>query len=160
MTDRGQSRRGGAATVEAAVVLPVLFLVVFGLIAGGVGVFRYQQVAYLARESARWASVRGGNYQRDTNLDSPTRQQIVDNAVTPYAVGMDPAALDVQVQLVNQGTGTTTDWDASAKDVRSLTPAGDYVNNSVRVTVSYEWVPGFFWGPQTLQSVCVMPMSN
>lgn len=160
MTTQRRSRHGGAAAVETAVVLPVLFLVIIGIIVGGFGVFRYQQVAFLAREAARWASVRGSFYQRDTNQNSPTQQQIVDNAVTPFVTGMDPTAVGIQVQWVDKGANTTAGWDGSKKDVRTLTAAGNYVNSAVRVTVSYQWVPEFFWNPQTLQSVCEIPMSN
>ena len=50
--------RRGAAVVEMAVVAPLVVLFLFGLIVTGLGVFRYNQTAYLAREAARYASVR------------------------------------------------------------------------------------------------------
>ena len=52
-------RRRGAAAVEFAAVAPVLILLLFGTVVGGLGIFRYHQVATLAREAARYASVRG-----------------------------------------------------------------------------------------------------
>src|SRR5207248_6751306 len=92
MTRRCQTlRRRGAVTVETAIVLPVLCLLVFGLIVGGMGVSRYQLVAFLSREAARYAAVRGADWQRETGQASPTQQQITDTVVAPLAVSMDPA---------------------------------------------------------------------
>jgi Flp pilus assembly protein TadG len=146
--------------VESAIVFPVVLVLFFGLIVGGIGIFRYQQVACLAQEAARWASVRGGDYQKDTDQNSPTQAQIRDQAVLPLAVSMDTNQLSVQVEWVDQGSNTSTDWDAATKDVKSLTPQGEYVNNSVRVTVTYNWSPGILIGPLTLSSQCEVPMSE
>jgi Flp pilus assembly protein TadG len=152
-------RRFGSQTVEAAIVFPVLLFLLLGLILGGMGVFRYQQVACLAQEAARYACVRGGDYQDDNNQDSPSQDQILQQAVLPMAVGMDPGSLSLHVQWIDQGTSTVQDWDAASKDVKSLTQQGEYVTNTVRVTVTYQWSPGLFIGTTTLQSVCEVPMS-
>ena len=58
-------RRRGVAAVEFAVIAPVVLLFAFGLIVGGLGVFRYQEVAHLAREGARYASTHGGMYRQE-----------------------------------------------------------------------------------------------
>ena len=160
MIRRSKQPRCGTTAVEMALVISVLLFLIIGLIVCGFGVFRYQQVACLSREGARWASARGGDYQKDTKLNSPTRQEIIDRAVLPLAVGMDPEKLTVQVEWIDRGSGTVWDWDAALKDVRSITPDGEYVSNAVRVTVSYQWSPGLFWDPVTVRSVCEMPMSN
>lgn len=160
MTRIVPTRRHGVAAVEAAVVLPVLFLLIFGLVVGGMGVFHYEQVACLAREGARWASVRGSQYANETNQMSPTQQQIIEQAILPMAVGMDPAAIIVQIVWVDQGTNTAWSWDTASKEFRSITASGEYVSNTVQVTVSYQYTPGLFWGPITVQSVSKMPMSN
>src|SRR6266404_7733612 len=62
---RPRAARPGATVVEFAVVAPVTFLLILGLIVGGLGVFRYQEVAHLAREATRYASTHGGQYQLD-----------------------------------------------------------------------------------------------
>jgi Flp pilus assembly protein TadG len=153
-------RRRAAIAVEAAVVFPVVLVVFLGLVLGGVGVFRYQQTACLAREAARWASVRGSNWEQETNQSSPTAQQILQQAVLPFAAGMDPTQISLQVLWVNQGTGAAVAWDSSGKDVQSLTASKDYVTNTVRVTVTYQWTPGWLViGPINLQSTCEIPMS-
>ena len=157
---RQTRRRRGSQAVEAAIVFPVLLFLLLALIVGGIGVFRYQQVALLSQEASRWASVRGADYQKDADQPSPTRDQIFQEAVLPFAVGMDPGRISVQVQWVDRGNATVQDWDAAPKDVKSLTPQGEYVNNAVRVTVAYEWSPGILVGPLTLTSRCEAPMSE
>jgi len=156
----GRARRRGAVLVESAVVYPVLFLFLFGLIVGGLGVFRFQEVACQAREGARWACVRGANWQQKTGTPCPTTDQITSAAVIPFSAGMDPTKLSVQVQLIDLVHGTTTDWDASNKAPTSVTPAGDGVTNRVRVTVTYRWSPEFFFvGSLNLKSVSEIPMA-
>jgi Flp pilus assembly protein TadG len=162
VTTRDPNRRPGrpgAAAVETAFVLPVFLFLLLGIVAGGMGVFRYQQVACLAREAARRASVCGADYQKETNQTSPTQAQIIQQAVTPLAVGMDPASLNVTVQWVSQATNTAQSWDTARKDVKSINSQGEYVTNSVCVTVTYTWSPGLFLGPVTLTSVSQVPMS-
>ena len=151
--------RTGAVALEAAIVLPVLLLLILGLIVGGTGVFRYQQVACQAREAARWACVRGSDYQKQTQQSSPSQQQILEQAVRPFATGMDPAALSIQVQWIDNGTNTAWAWDSASKNVRSITSSGQYISNSVSVTVQYQYTAGLFWSPMTLQSVTQVPMS-
>jgi Flp pilus assembly protein TadG len=153
-------RRRAAMAVEAAVVYPVVVIVFLGLIVGGIGVFRYQQVACQAREAARWASVRGGNWSRETNQTSPTKQQILQQAVLPLAAGMDPSKITIQVQWINQATGAAVDWDSAGKDVGSMTAGQDYVTNTIRVTITYQWSPNLFLvGAINLTSTCEIPMS-
>lgn len=159
MTRTTPNRRRGVSAVETALVLSVLLLLVCGLLAGGFGVFRHQQVQCLACEGARWASAHGGDFQNDAGA-APTRQQIADQAVLPRAVGMNPADIDVKVEWIDRGTNTVWDWDAAPKDTRSVTATGEYVSNTVRVTVTYRWTPGVFWGDSTMQSVSELPMSN
>jgi Flp pilus assembly protein TadG len=153
--------RPGAMAVEAAVVYPVMLVLFLGLIVGGMGVFRYQQVACQAREAARWASVRGVNWQLQTNQDSPTKQQIYQQAVLPYAAGMDTSMLSIQVLWINQATGTAVDWDSAGKDVQSLPASQQPVTNTIRVTITYQWSPNLFLvGPVNLTSTSEIPMSN
>jgi len=155
-----KQKRHAAVAVEAALVYPVMIFLFLGLIIGGVGVFRYQQVACLSREAARWASVRGEDYQRTTDLPFPTQQQIYDQAVLPMAAGMDPALVTVQVEWVDQSTGTAYAWDAASKSVLSINSSGEYVTNTVRVTVSYQWTPNFLGiGTRYMRSISEIPMS-
>ena len=58
-------RRTGASVVEGAFVYPITFLLLLAIMVGGLGIFRFQEVAHLAREAARYASTHGGQYQAE-----------------------------------------------------------------------------------------------
>ena len=145
---------------EAAIVFPVLLFMIFALIVGGMGVFRYQLTACLAREAARYASVHGSDWEADQNQTPLTVAQIRQNVVLPLATSLDPAQLTVTVQWVNNGTNQVQDWDSSPRTPRSLNASGDYVNNNVRVTIQYNWIPETLLPPCTLTSVCEIPLSH
>jgi Flp pilus assembly protein TadG len=151
--------RTGALALEAALVYPVLLLLILGLIIGGMGVFRYQQVHCQAREAARFASVRGSDWQKDADLDSPTKDEICTQAVVPLAAGMDTSKISIQIQWIDQTTGKAVDWDSASKNPRSLTASNDYVTNTVRVTITYQWSPNLYFGTLTLTSTCEVPMT-
>lgn len=161
-------RRRGATTVECAVVYPLTFLLILGLIVGGVGIFRYQSVAHLAREGARYASVRGGQYQAETGQTSPTEQAIRDYIISHSAtLDTSPSALTVQVVVNatgvdgnNNPTVTTQPWDTSNKAPYSVVSQnGQARQNTVSVTVTYQWLPEVYLvGPITLTSTATIPM--
>ena len=158
---RQTPKRRAALAVETAIVLPVMLFLLLMLIIGGIGVFRYQQVACLAREGARWASVRGSSWQIDTDGTATTQNDILQNGVLPLAVGMDTSKVTIQVDLIDGQTGTATAWDSSRRSPVSLTNKNEGVTNRVRVTVNYEWSPGVLIpGSITMTSVSEVPMSN
>jgi Flp pilus assembly protein TadG len=147
--------------IETAVVLPVMLLLVLMLIVGGIGVFRYQQVALLAREGARWGSVRGTGWQMDTDQTPPTQQDILQNAVLPLAVGMDQSNITIVAELIDGETGSVTAWDSSRKNPLSLSKTNQGVTNRIRITISYDWSPGvLILGSVNMKSVSEMPMMN
>ena len=133
--------------LENALVLPILILVVSGIIMIGLLIFRYQQVAMLAREGARYASVHGAQYQADstTGEKAASAADVYNNAILPMAVGMDTSILTYSVT-----------WSDSGKSpvVASTTsdPPGQPVGTTVTVTVSY------VWSGVTVSSTSVMPM--
>src|SRR5690242_7448477 len=90
-------RRRGTHAIECAVVFPLIFMLLLGLIVGSLGVFRYQEVASLAREGARWASVRGSEYQQMTGKPAATAADVFNNAISPRAVILDPSRLNYTV---------------------------------------------------------------
>src|SRR5262245_10634178 len=145
------NRRKGATVVECAVVYPVLFLFLLGLAVGGAGIFRYQEVASLAREAARYASTHGANYRSDAGLpvgDAPTwSTDIYNNSISPNTVALDPNSLSYSVawpDIVNL-PGKPDNWPGS----------------TVTVTVTYQWFPEIYLvGPITLSSTSSMPITN
>jgi len=129
------------------------------LIIGGMGVFRYQQVACLAREAARYAAVHGSGWHKETGQTCPTSSAI-QNAVLPLAVGMDQNNLAMQVQWVGQVSGTVQNWDSVSKHPLSVNTSNQGVVNRLRVTVTYQWTPQLYLvGSINLQSTCEIPMS-
>src|ERR671923_1065214 len=55
-------KRSGAYVIECAFVFPITFFLLLIIIIGSLGVFRYQECAYLARMGTRYGSVHGDNY--------------------------------------------------------------------------------------------------
>jgi Flp pilus assembly protein TadG len=112
------AHRSGAALVEAAFVLPVLFFLVFVIISGAMMVIAADEVAGVAREGARYASVRGTSYATNTKQPAATAADVA-GYVKGLGATLDPARM----------TCTTT-WQGSNSP-------GQYVT----VEVHYQW-PG------------------
>jgi Flp pilus assembly protein TadG len=165
-------RRRGATAVETAVVIPVVLTISLGMVIVGLGIFHYQQVATMAREGARYASVHGSQYATDTGKLAAAASDVYNNAIEPMAAGLNSNNLSYQVQwgtAVNWDTAVSgrwvwTPWDSSSKVPTSAnpnsSPAGQPMYNGVQVTVTYTWTPGLYiTGSINLTSTCVMPMS-
>jgi Flp pilus assembly protein TadG len=164
-------RRRGVHALESAFIYGILMVLVAGLMVLGMGVFRYQEVAYLAREAARFAAVHGGQYQQENaaaisggTLPNVDAAYITKNIVKARAVVLDSTKLTVQVNF-NMSSGSygwddTTDngdrWPSSQKSINGTNYSE---TNTVSVTVTYQWVPEWFLtNPITLTSTSVMPM--
>ena len=175
---RRQTARPGTVLVEAAFIYPVLFLLVLAVILLGLGVFRYQQVAHVAREASRWASVHGEAYEKDPLNGTPgkraaTPQDVYDNAIAPFAAGMQTAGTTtysvtqdtsaspptITYTGTNQGGITySITWNMDAKGNPDKRPTRIVqvpdpitglakevaVSNTVTVTVTYTWNTGLF----------------
>jgi Flp pilus assembly protein TadG len=137
--------------LELAIVGPITFLLVMGLLIGGMGIFRYNEVASVAREASRWASVHGTQYQTDTGKPAATAQDIYDNAIAPNAVSLDQSKLSYTV------TWNTSNSPYHTKIVNNTVVA---VGNTVTVTITYQWLPEAYLGGITLTSTSTVPMSE
>jgi Flp pilus assembly protein TadG len=148
---RRAPQRPGATVVECAFVYPVLFLLVLGMMVGAGGIFRYSQLASLAREGARYAVVHGGQYAQENNTTVPTPDDIFNNVIAPMAVGFDTT------QMGHSITYNTTYWPyhTTLDSNNNVVP----IQNTVTVTLTYQWVPEAFLGGVTLSATSVMPMS-
>ena len=147
----GNRPRAGFAATESVLVLPVLSAVILGTVIGGYGIFRYQQIALLAREGARYASVHGTQYAQEMNVTAPTPDQIFNNVIAPMAVGFDTTQMGYSI------TYNTTSWPyhTTVDSNGNVVP----IQNTVTVTLTYQWVPEAFLGGVTLSATSVMPMS-
>jgi hypothetical protein len=116
--------------VEVAIVLPLVMLLMIGLCVAELGAFRYQQIAALAHESARWASVHGQEYARQSKSSIATNQDIFDKVIKPKANGLDLNKLSHNVQWNEEG-------------------------NVVTVRIQYTWTPEAFFAPQQLTCTAI-----
>lgn len=146
-----RSTRRAATVVECAFILPITFFLLLALAVGGMGVFRYQEIATLAREGARYASTHGYQYRKDSGLEIGTKEEwakdVYDNAIQPKMIALDPGKLTYTVtypDVVNQ-VGKPDNWPGSKVDV----------------TVTYQWFPKWgLVGPIQLTSTSSMPITN
>jgi hypothetical protein len=152
---RQSNPRPAATVVECAIVLPVTFFLLFSIIIGAMGIFRYQEAASLARQGARYASTHGYQYRQDAGQPIGTaddwRQDIYNNGIAPYIVALDPSKISCQdsnhitwPDVINQ-PGKPDNWPGS----------------KVTVIVEYQWMPELYLiGPINLTSTSSMPITN
>lgn len=157
--------RRGIQAVEAAIVLPVVMMLILGTCSTAMGVYYYQLVATLAREGARYASVHGSQYAQ---YGPPVQaSDIYINAIKPMAVGLNLSNLTYQVQFGTavSGSWVWTSWVSSSNSPPTSynpnsVPPGEPLHMGVQVTVTYQWTPDLYiTGPINLTSTSVMPMS-
>src|SRR5688572_9665919 len=79
----------GQSAVELAFVLPVFFLMIFGIIEGARLIFTYNELTNATREGARYA-VAHGTQASSTAASSDVRARVLDKSV-----GLESAALTV-----------------------------------------------------------------
>ncbi len=122
--------RRGATAVELAIVLPTTLLLIIGLCVAELAAFRYHQVAALAHESARWASVHGKEYATQSDGNLANSEDIFTHVIKPKAAGLDLSKLTYQVQ-----------WNTE--------------KNLVTVTLQYTWTPEAFFTPQKFSCTAI-----
>jgi Flp pilus assembly protein TadG len=152
-------RRSGAVVVECAIIFPAMFLLTLGLLVGGLGVYRYNEVAHISHSTARFASVHGGAYEieNSTQIAAGTLPSVDNTYLQNYAANMaiacNPAYLTVTANCITR-SGTNT-WSVTNNGVTS---GGN--QDVISVTVTYAWYPELFLsGPINLTHTAVLPMS-
>jgi Flp pilus assembly protein TadG len=113
----GRKRAGrdeGAVLVEFAIILPVLFLVLFAIVEFGWGFAQYLDVRHGAREGARLAAV---NYSSESPPSSgATQRQEIFDAVCDRMGG---DAIDAQLTLTLENDADTDIGDNASIQVDS-----------------------------------------
>lgn len=141
-------RRRGTTVVEFALACPITLFLLFSIMVGGAGVSRYQQVAALAREGARWASVHGAQFAEETGRPAATAEDVYSTAVRPFAVALDDRYLSYSVT-----------WNTSNAPLSVTADAERPVGNTVTVSVTYQWLPELYLiGPINLTSTSTAQM--
>jgi Flp pilus assembly protein TadG len=144
--------RRGATAVEAAFVLPVALTFIIGMVVMGFLIYYYFQVASLAREGARYASVHGTQYAADTGNSAATAADVYNNAILPMAIGLKSTKLSYTVTWNTSNSPTSYNPNSN--------PPGEPLQNTVSVAVTYQWNPWLYIaGPINLTSTSTMPMS-
>ena len=138
MIARSRPPRRGATLLEFAVALPILLLLTLGMVSLGQGVSQLQMVTLLAREGARYASVRGADYQAAAGKAATTPADVIAGAITPRAAGFAAGSLT-----------TTVTWSSPTQAVGS----------TVTVKVQYQYVSGAYLGTVPMASTAVMTIS-
>jgi len=130
------------------VTCPLAIFLIFATIVGALGAFRYQQVASLAREGARWACVHGKEYERQTPNPAATAEDVFNTAILPSAVALDPSKLSYTVTWTNSNEPLEVHEDVQKP-----------IGNIVTVSVTYIWFPEMYVaGPFTLTSTSTAQM--
>ena len=163
---RSRYRRPAALTVEFAITASVTFFIILAMVIGGLGVFRYQQVAHLAREGARFASTHGGQYSLDgwpkqTSVPAISSSSDLQNYLAPKSTLLDANLTTIAISWSAPDTIVPANIPQYVNTDPNLQPPGQKtIRNYVTVTVSYQWAPELFLGGSiTLTSTSTMPMS-
>jgi len=149
--------RPAATLVECAIIYPLTFLLLIGLLVGAMGIFRYQEMASLSREAARYASVHGTDYAKDTGTTAPTPEQIYQEVVVKRAVSLDLKRLSYSIDYYDKDGAPSSNSPTSIKVENNIVQS---YTNKVKVTLTYQWIPEAFLGGITLTSTAEMPMSH
>lgn len=166
INSRMPRRRQGVAAVEFAVACGVTLVLILGIIVGGLGVYRYQEVAHLAREGARYASTHGGQYKRD-GIDKKTGVAAISSSddlrtyLLPKTNLLKAQDLQITVTWSAAGQFTPSNMPSYSDPDPTLVPPGQKViYNNVTVTVTYQWYPEvYLFGPYNLTSTSTVQMS-
>jgi len=110
-------KRRGVAVVEAAIVLPTVIFMLLAIVLGASLVFSQQEVATLAREGTRYASVRGADYALYTGNSAATADDVYNNSILPRMMTLDQSRVTYSVT-----------WDTDNRP-----------GNTVIVTLNYTW---------------------
>ncbi len=133
--DRSRARRGGVL-LETAIVMPAMIGLFLGMCIMGLGIYRYNEIAYLARVGSRWAAVHGPTYQADRKASVPTVSDVLNQAVIPKMSGLSQARLSGYLS-----------WNTGAS------PA------TVTFRLNYQWVPEAFLAPVSFTSTSTQVIS-
>lgn len=136
--------------MEFAVVAPVAFTMVLAPMIGGLGVFQYQQINYLAQEAARWASVHGTMYAQATGKPAATADDVYQQVIAAKAATLNLSNLTYSVT-----------WNTSNSPTHTVTVGNQTqtIANTVTVTINYQWLPRFFTTGATFTATSTATMS-
>ena len=122
----GPQRRRGQALVEFAMVAPIFFLLLFGIIESGRFIFYYETLNNATREGARYAIVNGANTIGCSTGDA-----------APGTTSCDPAGDDVRERVrdaafgILSGISVDPQWDPDNGRGSTVTVTASYTYASL-----------------------------
>jgi hypothetical protein len=131
---RSPWQRRGSTALECAAVYPVAVLLLMGTCIMSLGVFRYQQLQFLAREGARYASVHGPTYASESGQSMASTSTVL-SQVQGLAVGL------------------------SGLDCTDVTYSSTTMPCTVSVTLTYTWTPEKLFSPITWTMTSTVPVT-
>lgn len=132
----------GASAVEFALILSLLFIVLFGIIQFGIAYNRYQGLNAAAREGARLGSI--GNttvadvQNRVLQAVSIVNQANISTTCTTPPVPPTPAGVEKGCVIVQRETGVNSGSYTTLTNSTDQTCGSNYTNFTVRVIVDYK----------------------
>ena len=142
LSQRASTNRSGAAVVEAALVLPVFFMVVMGIIEFGRGMMVGQMVTNASRQAARDSIVDGAT---NASVTAGVKQLLQDT------LGVDQGDVSVSI-AVSAGPGNPDPND----DLSKALPK-DLCRVAVSVPYSkVGYIAGRFLGSANIRGACAM----
>jgi Flp pilus assembly protein TadG len=127
----------GTSLVEFTVSVPVLFMLLLGFVQMCVAVYSSFCVNEIARDSARWAAVRGSNSCADApglagcNATSASIKSFAKSTGYP---GIDPSKISVSTSWLQATADTPVTWSACSSGTSAICNAP---GNAVQVAVRY-----------------------
>lgn len=138
----------GTTLVEFALVLPLFFLLIFGIIDFGWYFFVEHTLQYATREGMRLALV--GRRLMDDGGNPITREASIIKTIQDNAsLAIDPSSLSIYIYPVATGYGDPTGWDTSQPNAGD---PGSYMRVKTRYTYNFltPLIGAFFNGGNTL----------
>jgi hypothetical protein len=160
--DRRDGSQRGATLVEAAIVFPLLILVIVGILEIGLAFKDFLTVSYISREAARIGALAGNDTDADCailegigdiatqgDLDRITSIQIFKadtngaQGLTNVAVydGGDPSICNVPAQPADSWTISPIGWAATSRQTAVGTTDLDIIG--VRIIMTHDWITNF-----------------
>jgi len=126
----------GATAVEFALIMPIFFLLLFGIIDFGWYFFNQHTIQFATREGTRLALV-GATLKDDQGNDLSREASIIKKIKDNAAMAVDPDALRISIYPVGADYSDPDDWDTT----QDAGTGGDYMR--VRVLYTYNFLTPF-----------------
>ena len=123
----------GSALIEAAAALTILLTVIFGTMSMSIAIYAYFVVADVARETTRYAMVRGNTFPTDCTAPGYANCIAQPADIQTYARSLGFPAINTSSVTV------TTTWRTSAGAACGTADTCKTPGNQVHITVTYAY---------------------